>query len=285
MPTRRPRTPSRAISSRAPKIITATTIILIASLLIANPLQPNLISRVRTTMLDASSSILQIVPVSPINQFANFTTSLRDASRLRAANAALREDNAKLTRWYGEAQRLQNENNELHALLGVPAASHPERVVAKIIGATGGPFSRSVHVLAGRSHGVNINHIASNEIGVVGRVIEAGERTARVLLFTDISSRVPVYIGDNKQHAILAGNNEPQLTLVHLPQDITAKRGDVVFTSGSGGVFPPHQKIGTVHSRDGNRITVTPFSDARHNGFLILSDPQYAVLRQLEQNP
>ncbi|MGR4000726.1 MAG: rod shape-determining protein MreC [Alphaproteobacteria bacterium] len=275
---RRPRTSSRAIITRAPRILTAGTIFLIAGLLIASPFDLALISRIRMAMLDATSPVLQTIPISPINQLTNLVTSLRDTTRLWAVNAALKEENQKLTRWYGEAERLKSENRELRGLLALPTAEYPDRILAQVIGAASNSVSHSVFVRAGQNQNIKANHIASNETGIVGRVIEVGERTARVLLFTDISSRVPVYVGEDRHNAILAGNNEQQLSLVHFPEDAIARRGDIVFTSGSGGIFPPHIEIGVVQGKHNNDFIITPFSNAQANGFLFLSEPQRTTL-------
>ena len=88
--------------------------------------------------------------------------------------------------------------------------------------------------------------------GLVGRVAELGDHAARILLLTDLNSRVPVVIEETRERAILSGDNTERPALAYLPPDARVSSGQRVVTSGSGGVLPAGLPIGTVTvGRDG----------------------------------
>ena len=95
-------------------------------------------------------------------------------------------------------------------------------------------FFKSIMINAGQTDNVEKGHPVVSGDGVVGRILEAGEQTSRVLLITDINSRIPVYLEKSGYHAILAGQNTGALKIDHLPADTMLKDGEYVLTSGKG---------------------------------------------------
>jgi rod shape-determining protein MreC len=99
-----------------------------------------------------------------------------------------------------------------------------------------------------------------------------GNRSARVLLVTDINSRIPVLIGEARDRAILAGDNSSQPKLLYLAPGTETVPGDHVVTSGHGGVFPPGLPIGVVTQASETTMRVQPFVDWAHMEYLRLAD-------------
>ena len=95
--------------------------------------------------------------------------------------------------------------------------------------------------------------------GLVGRIAEAGQRSSRVLLLTDLNSRIPVLLESSRYRAVLAGNNTDRPGIEFLPVDAQVSPGDRVVTSGHGGLFPPGQPIGVVSSVNDAVARVQPF--------------------------
>src|SRR4029453_1678845 len=93
----------------------------------------------------------------------------------------------------------------------------PTALPGRIVADAGGPFVHTVLVDAGTEDGAARGMAAVNERGMIGRVIEVGRHSARVLLLTDFNSRIPVLVEPSRDQAILAGNNTRRLTLVFLP--------------------------------------------------------------------
>ena len=97
-----------------------------------------------------------------------------------------------------------------------------------------------------------------DELGLVGRVVEVGVHAARVLLVTDLNSRVPVRVLERDALAIARGRNEPLLELAFLPPDVTPEVGDLVVTSGDGGIYAPDIPVGRVLSVGDDLVTIDP---------------------------
>jgi rod shape-determining protein MreC len=92
-------------------------------------------------------------------------------------------------------------------------------------------------------------------------VVEAGSRSARVLLITDLNSRVPVAIGAKGAPALMAGTNGPDPALLYWAPGHPPAEGAMVLTSAVGGAFPPGLPVGVVHYTGQNDPVVLPLAD------------------------
>jgi len=108
--------------------------------------------------------------------------------------------------------------------------------------------------------------------GLVGRVSEVGSRAARVLLVTDLNSRVPVIVEGPQQRALLTGDNSERPCLRYLDAGAEIKVGDRVVTSGQGGVFPPGLPVGVVASLDREAPRVEPYVELSRVEYLRIVD-------------
>jgi rod shape-determining protein MreC len=101
--------------------------------------------------------------------------------------------------------------------------------------------------------------IALDADGVVGRVIETGQWSARILLLSDLNFRLPVMIEELRQQAIFKGQgrDDPELLFVSQKQDV--KPGMRIVTSGHGGMFPAGLPVGIVKGMKEGEILVQPY--------------------------
>jgi rod shape-determining protein MreC len=120
---------------------------------------------------------------------------------------------------------------------------------------------RTALLNAGRRDGVEKGQSAVTGAGLAGRVIETGERSSRLLLLTDLNSRVPVTLEASRWRGILAGDNTARPRLLFLPNSAEVAVGDRVVSSGDGGVAPPGLPIGVVAQIAEGEIRVQPFVD------------------------
>jgi len=120
---------------------------------------------------------------------------------------------------------------------------------------------KSLLVSVGREDGVRKGQAVISGDGLIGRIVEVGKSSSRVLLVSDINSRVPVLVEDSRQHAIFSGQNETSGILMHLPSESEVKIGARIVTSGQGGVFPNGLPVGVVKEVHEGRIFVEPFAD------------------------
>lgn len=178
-------------------------------------------------------------------------------------NRRLREQNAELMQWYDLARSMIDKMERYERLLNVVPDPTAEGVVARLVGETSGPFVRARLVNAGREHGVEPGQAALSERGLVGRVVTAGRRSARILLLSDINSRVPVIADRNDTRAILAGDNTDLPRLEFLPRGHGLREGDRIVTSGDAGLLPRGLAVGVAFNDDQGVWRVRPYaSDA-----------------------
>jgi rod shape-determining protein MreC len=173
-------------------------------------------------------------------------------------NTLLREENDKLRKWQSVALALDAENAALKANLHWIPDAAPSFVTTRVVADTGGIYARSVLVSTGPTHFVAKGQIALDDQGLVGRVTEVGARSARILLITDLNSRVPVMLSASRAHAIMVGTNTDRPRLIFLPQDAKPAEGERVVTTGEADVYPADLPVGSVHLSEAGVVQVIP---------------------------
>lgn len=227
-------------------------------------------TQLRTTIADAAAPALELFS-RPVASLTGLTDRIDDLTNLAAENTRLTEQNERLRHWEQVALRLAAENTALRRQLGVVPDPEQRFLSARILADTGGPFVRTLLISAGARDGMTRDGIAVTSAGLVGRVIQVGETSSRLLLLSDLNSRVPVTVetADGAgQRAILAGDNSSRPALAYLPAHALPQVGARVVTSGEGGVFPPGLAVGRVMAIDDGMARVEPFVDWRRLDFV-----------------
>jgi rod shape-determining protein MreC len=177
-------------------------------------------------------------------------------------NARLREENRRLLAWQAEATRLAVQNRSLRQMLQIPTVERaPAWTTARVVADSGGVFVHTLLLDAGAERGVAAGMPAMSQQGLVGRVIDVGRRSARILLITDFNSRVPVVVESSGDQAILEGDNTLEPALRFLPINPGFKVGDRVLTSGKGGLLPPGLLVGQISAITDGKVAVRPYVD------------------------
>ncbi|MDD3183329.1 MAG: rod shape-determining protein MreC [Alphaproteobacteria bacterium] len=226
-------------------------------ILILGHTNPTAIERIRVRAVDGLAPVFDVLS-RPMAMVDSVTTRIQSYRGLLLENEKLRAENENLVRWQNAVLSLQSENKELRGLLNYKAEPQMSYISARVIADTGGAFVRAFIVTAGRVDGVREGMAAMTGEGLIGRVVEVGDWTSRIILITDMNSRIPVMLMGSGDHAILAGENAPQPDLLYLPQDADIKVGMRVMTSGHGGVFPPNIPVGIVASVEHGKALVSP---------------------------
>ena len=241
------------------------------ALMVLGKSESPIVERARLTVTDAVTPIMNGLsrPLASIRQAYD---NAREFLDLREENAALREQQARLVQWQSVARQLEAENRALRDLLKFAPDRAASFVTARVVADNGGAFVRSVLVAAGLRDGLRKGDAAVTGEGLVGRVAEVGERSARVLLLTDINSRIPVVIERSRDQGILAGDNSDNPRLLYLSHGSQLVPGDRVVTSAAGGAFPPGLPVGVVKSTDTGGAVVELFVDWDHMEYLRLLD-------------
>jgi rod shape-determining protein MreC len=131
-------------------------------------------------------------------------------------------------------------------------------ISARVVADSTGAFAQSLLLNVGSFAGVGKDQLVLTGEGLVGRIIGVSQRASRVLLITDISSKIPVFVGPSRVRAVLAGDNTGRPKLTRIVGGEVIKPGDQVVTSGIAGVFPPGLPVGVVDQVDEARISVSP---------------------------
>ena len=213
--------------------------------------------RARMALSDALAPIYSAI-AGPLAQVRDSVTGVTDLWDIQAENAQLRQQNEQLRRWQSIALALDAENRRLKAELHWIPDPAPSYVTARVVADAGGIYAKAVLLAVGPNHGIRKGEIALDERGLVGRVTEVGARSARVLLITDLNSRIPVILENSRAHAILVGTNGAEPKLMYWPEGTMPQEGERVVTSAEAGAFPANLPVGTVHFTSGNVPEVVP---------------------------
>ncbi len=218
-----------------------------------------LAERARMALADALAPIYGVL-AEPL---ANTRAAIDDARQMLTIyedNARLRAENERLRRWQSVALALDAENTTLKANLSWLPDPTPNYVTARVVADAGGVYARAVLLSAGPNHNIVKGQIALDDRGLVGRVTELGNRSARVLLITDINSRIPVVLESSRARAILAGTNGARPRLMFWPEGVQPAEGERVVTSAEANAFPAGLPVGVVHYTPSNVAEVEPLA-------------------------
>jgi rod shape-determining protein MreC len=218
------------------------------------------LERLRLTLADAVLPSMDVIN-QPIEFAAEMSQDYRNFFDVYSQNRELRREIQRLRAWRETARQFEEENAQLRALNNVRLVPHSTFVTGDVIADSGGPFLQSALVNVGARDGVIDGSAAVDGNGLVGRVVGVGDHATRLLLLTDFSSRVPVLVQPSGLRAILAGNgtSAPILEFVENPEEV--KPGDLVRTSGDGGVFPPNLPVGRLVALPGGTWRVALSAD------------------------
>ena len=237
------------------------------ALMLLSSLNPTIFESARTRLSDVFSPVLILIS-RPFQNVALFFTNVQGLAELQAEHERLQDENNRLRDWYQMALLLESENKSLRELLNLKIDPQYEYVSARIMTGAGNTYVKSLLVAAGTGQGVNKGDAVLSGEGLVGRIIEAGAKSSRILLVTDINSRVPILIEDTLQHAIMKGTNTSIPKLIHFTRESDITEGGRIITSGHGGVYPPGLPIGRIMIDDKGQKNVKLFADTERLLFL-----------------
>jgi rod shape-determining protein MreC len=216
-----------------------------------------LAERARMALADALAPIYGVL-AEPLGNLRSALDSGEQVFTLVEENARLREENEQLRRWQAVALALDAENASLKANLHWIPDAAPSYVTARVVADAGGVYARAVLLSAGPNHSIAKGQIAVDDRGLIGRVTELGARSARVLLITDMNSRIPVILEGSRARAMLVGTNGARPRLMYWTEGQLPAEGERVVTSAEANAFPAGLPVGVVHYSASNVPEVEP---------------------------
>ena len=225
------------------------------------------VERLRMEITDRVISNFATI-TAPVTSAINILRSARSYTRIYQQNQELRRELQQMKAWKEAALQREQENARLLDLNNVRLDPKFTKITGVVLADSGSPFRQTVLLNVGRRDGIVDGWAAIDGIGLVGRIAGVGERTSRVILLTDTSSRIAVSIESNGQRAMIVGDNTSRPPLEFLEDPETVRPGDRVVTSGDGGVFPSGLLVGQVTQTQSGRLRVRLAADMQRLEFL-----------------
>jgi rod shape-determining protein MreC len=206
--------------------------------------------------------------------FGGLTGGIGNYWNAGAQNAALKRELAASRRKLIAARATELENQRLKALLNLSRSVEDEVAVTRVVGSSFDSVRRLATLAAGSSSGIRPGQPVRSADGLLGRVIETGRWAARVLLVSDAASSVPVRLVRDGTPAIAGGQGDGTLDLKTLEVGKNPfRRGDVLVTSGVGGVYPPNIPVAIIARIEGEKSIARPIADPSEADFAIVLRP------------
>ena len=236
------------------------------------------VERFRAQVVDAVVPNMEWALV-PVTKAAELVEGFQSYARLAEQNQELRRELQRMKAWKEAAVQLEEENARLLDLNNVRLDARLSFVTGRVLTDSGSPFRQSVLLNVGARDGLVDGWAAMDGLGLVGRISGVGDQTARVILLSDSSSRIPVTVQPSGQKALLSGDNTARPPLEFLDERDAVRPGDRVVSSGDGGVFPAGLLVGAVVAGADGRLRVQLSADYSRLEFLrvLRSHPGEAV--------
>ena len=205
---------------------------------------------------------------APIRGVETMAEGIRTVASLRAENVRLQAENDLLQRWRRRAEILESENQQLRSVTGTVSDENRSLITARAVTAPGGSFAHTILIAIGNESGIAAGDPVITSNGLVGIVYEVGRAYARVLMISDINARIPVMLASSSWPGLTIGRNGEYLELAFLPAEARPEVGELVLTSGHGGILPAGLAVGRVDRVDGDNIRVRPAVEFRNLGYV-----------------
>ena len=242
-------------------------------LLIISMVAPRTFASVRGAALDATAPVT--VALSEVTETSKgvFTGAGNywDAAR---QNAKLKQERQAMLRRMVEAKAILQENKQLKATMQLRERSETVAATGRIVGSSFGSPRRFAILSAGKQDGVRVGMPVRSPDGLVGRIVDAGALASRVLLVSDRANIVPARLLRGGIPVISQGRGDGTIDVRPLEVGRNPfKRGDIIITSGTGGLYPPLVPIARVVKLDDDGAVAVPLADPANTSFAIVEPP------------
>jgi rod shape-determining protein MreC len=249
------------------RILIGALVVLLLALFMLWRIDSPRVERFRTALVDRTVPSFDWVML-PVTKAVQMVQGFQSYTKLYEQNQELRQELKQMRGWKEAALRLEQQNAKLLDLNQVRLDPKLTHITGVVLADSGSPFRQSVLINVGERDGVRDGWAAMDGIGLVGRISGVGRRSARVILLTDSSSRIPVVVEPSGQKALLSGDNSSAPPLEFVEKADLVRPGDRVVTSGDGGVFPAGLLVGSVAQGPDRRLRALLAADYERLDFL-----------------
>ena len=206
---------------------------------------PRLLTSIRQVTYDLIAPITEFMG-RPVVALRRTSSALTDYTDLINENAKLKAQLNELLAWEDRALRLEAKIVRYEKLLNVKIDGQYNFKTSRVVADLGGPFVRTVLINSGEDDGIRVGQAVFGTSGFIGQIVSVGNSSSRVLLLTDLNSRIPVQLEPSGLQAILTGDNTSEPILNFYDDKEVPEKGARVVTSGYGGRISPGLIIGAV---------------------------------------
>jgi rod shape-determining protein MreC len=242
-------------------------------MLVLSLIAPQSYAAVRGAALDATAPIseaLNGVTTTATGLFSGAGNYWDAASQ----NGELKRQRAALMRRMVEARAILEENQQLKAALQLRERSGHAIAAGRVVGSSFESPRRFAIISVGSNDGVQIGMPVRAPEGLIGRIIDAGATASRVLLVSDRANIVPARILKGGQPVISTGRGDGTIDVRPLEVGKNPfKAGDIIVSSGTGGLYPPLIPIAKVIRLDDDGAIAVPLADPAQVSFAIVEPP------------
>lgn len=283
-PHRRP-----GFSRRAQYGLFATYVVAIAGTVVAallltiSVVDPTGFSRLRTLGTEITAPVARVLSKARQSTQA-VTHSISAYINAASKNETLEKELKASRNALIEVQALRVENDRLRSLLNLSDGDMQQVAVGRLISSTASSTRRVATLSIGRNFGVERAHPVRGPAGLIGRVIETGPTTARVLLVTDSENLVPVMRASDGLPAFSAGLGNGLVLIKPLNLgESPFKVGDIIITSGNGGLYGANIPFARVIRQTSDGALGLPFADPANTPYAIVMKPYLEEARAEQQ--
>jgi len=237
--------------------------------------------RARDAATDAVTPVLEIFS-GPVAAVREFLAGIQGYLAVHEELERLRDENETLRERVAEVEQLERRIDRYESMLTSPANPILEYATGRVVADDGGPFQRARIVNIGANDGVQRGQAAMDEHGLIGRIVGVGNGASRLLLVTDLNSRIPVFVEPAHRHAYLTGDNTELMRIEYIGDDEGIAAGDRIVTSGLGGLIPPGLPVGEISGKDGDFWRVE--SASRFDGIDYVRIYHFSVRNEIEDH-
>lgn len=230
------------------------------ALMLVNKTDTAIIEKTSSVATDVISPVIDLLVV-PARSIAGVYDYLKELKQIHKENQDLRKENTYLLQIKDKALALEVENKILAGMLNYIAPPEATFVTARVIAEEGDAFSHSIVAYTGNESNVKKGQVVLSDRGVVGRIEQVGRLYSKIILITDINSKIPVMVERTRVRGILTGDNTPTPKMDFIPLEAELTVGDRVVTSGVAGVFPVGLPIGKISSIEKNNVKISTFTN------------------------
>ena len=208
-----------------------------------------------------------LVVSTPSKGLGNFTEYVKGHVNLYSNYNQLKKENDKLKNNISKSDFLELENTQLRKLIEEQVSSPSNLVSARVMLDKQSPYLNSFIINIGGNKNIKNGMPVLDKKNFVGRIVDVNFFSSRVLLVSDLNSKIAIITEPSAHHAILSGHGKKKPSLEYLPENHNVKDGDKVYTSGKEGIFSPGIPIGEVKVEN-NINKVLLFSDLSQITFI-----------------